>query len=132
MFLNCTAHKLTEEQKTKAWEYSDEIVDIEELNPALKNRLINCPALLIELNLLADDLLDFLQRIYVETQKECYVHLPIGSPAFMSIFFMKLNRDLLPMKILFSHSVRVSYDEIREDGSVMKKAVFKFIKFLEI
>ncbi|HMV45729.1 MAG TPA: hypothetical protein PK079_21230 [Leptospiraceae bacterium] len=132
MFLNVTAHELTTEQRELAASYSDTIVDLKKLNPSLHERLVSCPLEKGELLALADELLMFIGEVSQMNKNRLTLHLPIGSPAFMALFFMKLDREKLPCRIVFSHSDRVSVDEKQEDGSVVKRAVFKFVKFIEI
>jgi hypothetical protein len=50
----------------------------------------------------------------------------------MAVFFIKLDRYTLSFRIVFSHSDRVSIEEKQPDGSVIKRAVFKFVKFIEV
>ena len=132
MFLNCTAHELTPEQKEQALQYSDTIVDLKEINPSLHERLISCPPDKVELLTLALELLDFIPKAAKQSNMRLTLHLPVGSPAFMAIFFIHLDREKLHWRIVFSHSDRVSVDEKQADGSIVKRAIFKFIKFIEI
>jgi len=132
MFLNCTAHELTEEQRQKALEYSNILIDLKTYNPVLWEKLVNSPAEVEALKILAQELLSFLKEVWLKSNQNLLVHFPIGSPAFQAIFFQKLDRKSLPIRILFSHSERVSVDEIQPNGSVLKKGLFQFVKFLEI
>lgn len=132
MFLNCTAHELTEEQRQKALEYSNILIDLKTYNPVLWEKLVNCPAEVEALKTLAQELLSFLKEVWQKSNQNLLIHFPIGSPAFQAIFFQKLDRKSLPIRILFSHSERVSVDEIQPNGSVLKKGLFQFVKFLEI
>ncbi len=132
MFLNCTAHELTEEQKQKALEYSNILMDLKTYNPNLWEKLVNCPAEVETLKTLAEELLSFFRELWQKSNQNLLIHFPIGSPAFQAIFFQKLDRKNLPIRILFSHSDRVSVEEIQPNGSVIKKGLFQFVKFLEI
>jgi len=132
MFLNCTAHELTQDQIKLARDYADKILDLKADNTDLHTKLVNCPPEIEVIQYLALDLLQYLMSKYNESEAKLTVHLPIGSPAFMAVFFMKLDRVSLSFRIVFSHSDRVSIDERQEDGSIVKRAVFKFIKFIEI
>jgi len=132
MFLNCTAHELTPEQITFAKEYSSVIVDLKADNNDLHTKLVNCPPEIAVIQDLVRELLQYLKNKYNESEAKLTVHLPIGSPAFMAVFFIKLDRNTLPFQIVFSHSDRVSVDEKQADGSIVKRAIFKFIKFIEI
>jgi hypothetical protein len=132
MFLNCTAHELTQDQIGLARDYSQTIVDLKADNINLHTKLVNCPPEIGVIHELVIELLDYLKVKYLESENNLTVHLPIGSPAFMAVFFMTLDRKILPFRIVFSHSDRVSIDEKQADGSIVKRAVFKFIKFIEI
>lgn len=128
MFLNCTAHTLTDEQKFKAGEYSNEIADLKELDGMLHTSLVNCPA---DEERTLDLVLELIQLLIglEKKNKDLVVHLPIGSPYFMAVFFRKFPEESR-IRFVFSHSDRVSVDEKQPDGSVVKKGVFKFVKFL--
>ena len=132
MFLNCTAHELTQDQIKLAREYADKILDLKADNTDLHTKLVNCPPDVLVIQDLVREILFYLQTKYDESQTRLTVHLPIGSPAFKAVFFMKLDRRTLPFRIVFSHSDRVSVDERQADGSIVKRAVFKFVKFIEI
>jgi hypothetical protein len=101
MFLNCTAHELTTEQLTFAKEYSSVIVDQKADNNALHTKLVNCPPEIAIIQDLVRELLQYLKIKYNESEAKLTVHLPIGSPAFMAVFFMKLDRNALPFQIVF-------------------------------
>jgi hypothetical protein len=132
MFLNCTAHSLTSEQKKIALEYSNILIDLKEEKLELWENLSNCPADLVKIHELVKELMDYLHTLHLQSNGNLTVHFPIGSPAFNAILFENLDRKKLPIRILFSHSDRVSVDEVRPDGSIVKRAVFRFVKFLEI
>jgi hypothetical protein len=132
MFLNLTAHELTSEQMELARDYSDTILDLKKMNLDLYERLVSCPPEKVELLELVYELFDYIIKVSKTSIMRLTLHLPIGSPAFMAIFFMNLDREKLPCRIVFSHSDRVSIDEKQEDGTVIKRAVFKFIKFIEV
>ncbi|MCB1188928.1 MAG: hypothetical protein H7A23_05605 [Leptospiraceae bacterium] len=132
MFLNSTAHALTPEQKQKAIVYSDTIIDLKDDEPSLYERLTNCPAEITELNQLCNDYLQYLENLYTRLNGDIVLHFPIGSPVFNALFFLHLNREKFQIRIVFSHTERVSVDERQPDGSIIKRAVFKFVKFIEI
>jgi len=74
------------------------------------------------------------------------VHFPISSPYVMSLFWKKYGYIQAKMpkckvesywravvvkaRFVFSHTDRVTVEEPQPDGSVIKKSVFKFIKFV--
>lgn len=133
LFLNCTAHDLTNEQREKAKEFSTEIKDLKVLNHELWNELVNCPSEPSVLNTLCDKYFYYLRDfINSNSYKTIYFHFPIGSPALMALFFLKYGKESFPAKFLFSHSERMSIDELQSDGSIVKRVVFKFQKFIEL
>ncbi len=132
MFLNSTAHTLTPEQKQVARNYSDTIIDIKDDKLSLYERLTNCPSEVTELNKLCDDYFQYIENLYSKLNGDLVLHFPIGSPVFNAIFFLRLNRERFKIRIVFSHTERVSIDEKQPDGSIIKKAIFKFVKFIEI
>ena len=132
MFLNCTAHSLTQEQSHRANHYSNYLLDLKDDNPVLYENLTNCPPDIERIKELVEELIEYLRIKWIESERMLIVHFPIGSPVFNAILFSKLDRMELPFRILFSHSDRVSIDKKLEDGTIIKKTVFKFIKFLEI
>ena len=133
-FLNCTAHSLTEDQIKMIFEIQNNCntVELKSENPNLHNELINCPPdeekMLILYNQFSKYLLSYLKA---NKKTKFYIHLPIGSPYFMALFFSRF-----PVKkrieFLFSHTDRESIEEIQEDGRVIKKSVFRFQKFLTL
>jgi len=132
MFLNCTAHELTQEQIKLARDYADKILDLKADNTDLHTKLVNCPPEIEVIQDLVREFLEYLKEKYNQSEAKLTVHLPIGSPAFMAVFFIKLDRFSLPFQIVFSHSDRVSVEDKQADGSIVKKAVFKFVKFIEV
>ncbi|MCX7998302.1 MAG: hypothetical protein N3A69_05035 [Leptospiraceae bacterium] len=133
LFLNCTAHELTPEQREKALELSKNLQDLKQLNRELWEELVNCPSEPIALKTLCDKYFQFLKE-FLETRKneKIYFHFPIGSPALMALFFLEYGRHPFEVKFLFSHSERVSIDELQSDGSIVKKVIFKFQRFIEL
>lgn len=132
MFLNATAHELTEEQMLQAQQYSQSVINLKEDNLGLFEKLVNCPFERQDLEELSEIFLDYIRLQYVEAERNLTVHFPIGSPAFNALFFRKLEKENLPIRILFSHSERKSIDEKLPDGKVIKKAIFQFVKFIEL
>ncbi|MDX1957341.1 MAG: hypothetical protein SFU98_02150 [Leptospiraceae bacterium] len=132
MFLNITAHSLTPEQKEKALEYSNVLIDLKEEDPRLWERLSNCPPDVEILKELAKELLHYLEIKYSEAKEKLTLHFPIGSPAFMALFFLQYDKTNMRYRIVFSHSERKSMEELQANGSVIKKGIFQFVKFIEI
>lgn len=135
MFLNCTAHDLTPEQFEKALEISRDIKDLKQIHPKLWEKLTNCPAEQEKLKSLCEEYIKFLREfteIQVKQNVKMNLHFPIGSPALMALFFLEYGKNPFPVKFFFSHSERVSIDELQKDGSIVKKVIFKFQGFLEL
>ncbi len=129
MFLNCTAHSLTEEQKEEAKKLDPVPMDLQDLSPELHKRLLNCPSDYDGIILLLREFCDYLSYIKKKAKgEEIYLHFPVGSPFFMASFFSYFKKK--GFNFVFSHSDRVSVDEKQEDGTVVKRAVFRFVKFL--
>jgi len=129
IFVNMTAHQLTDEQKETAKKElgATEFVEFKEVQPDLFGEMANSPSD-------ADDLVYLAKKVgagmsdMIKTDL-IYFHLPIGSPAFNFV----LASVLMPQfkgKILFSHSERVSKETAMPDGTVKKENVFKFVKFI--
>ncbi len=112
-------HQPTEDQKKEIADYH--ICYLKEADEALFNRLSNTPADGVELCLLAKKLLSMFS--FYDN-----VVLPIGSPAFIMVLGDLIPNDV-KHKIVFAHSERESVDIPQNDGTVVKKSVFKHIKF---
>ena len=131
VFVNLTAHRLLPEQVRAIKEDLgiEEIVDAEEVVPkGLLEKLRQCPADPKELFRMACELSDALVKYTRENGVDLYVHLPCGSPAFMWCF-----ANVFPHKFIsavFSHTKREVVETQQPDGSVVKKSVFKFEKFI--
>jgi hypothetical protein len=130
VFMNCTAHELTDKQIVAAKKLADDLVfyEFSKLAPNLYDRLINCPS---EMDRLANLLNDF-KKMILALKKECnllYIHFPIGSPFFMALFFASLPRKK-NLNFVFSHTNRISTEEKNLDNSISKTSVFEFQKFL--
>lgn len=114
-------HRLTNEQleELKLLGFTN-VKTLEEANPPLFKALSNTPSSEGELDKLATELAQTSANFDA-------VVLPIGSPAFNFLISRKLNNK----GVLFAHSERVSIEEPNEDGSIIKKSVFKHIKFIK-
>lgn len=131
IFVNLTAHKLTEEQIKAAKEKLgvDEIVEAEEIvSKKLLDRLRQCPSDKNKLIDMAYELADELYKYAIGKEARLYVHLPTGSPAFMWVFANVFPHKF--MSAVFSHTRREVIKIEQQDGSVIKKSVFKFRKFI--
>lgn len=118
-------HNLTPEQIEELKEY--ELIHLKECNPQLFAKIANSPwgwAALVDLS---EDLLN-----EADNQK-CEILLrPLGSPAFNSVLDKLMEQSKKRYDSLFAHSERVSIDEPQEDGSVIKKSIFKHIRFFKV
>lgn len=130
LVLNMVQHQLTPEQRTELEKYGN-IVDGREYLPTLWPKIANSPSSGKDLRKLAREL--YVTLLGISEEKKVYMHLPLGSPAFMFQFGMIVGSmgKWENMHFLFSHTERCSIDEKQEDGSVIKKSVFQFIKFIE-
>lgn len=132
MFINCTAHNLTQKQIDAIFDYASEIKELSELAPDLHRRLLNCPSQREQIDALLSDFTDFIfDALQSAEEGKLFLHFPIGSPFFMAKFF-KTFPDDGRVVFLFSHTERKSLEEVQPDGSVLKKTSFEFQKFLEL
>lgn len=125
-------HQFTPEQLEELKD--DRLVYLKDCAPQLFAQIANSPADLERLEKLAEDLVE------ATGIQGCSIMLrPLGSPAFNSV----LDRRLLfrderleegeeRISSMFAHSERVSIDEPQPDGSVVKKSIFKHVKFIKI
>lgn len=133
MFINCTQHTLTAEQRAAALELGGGVVaELRDLNPSLFAKLKVCLKLAqiasdADVRALAVEAADY----FVEEHENDILHLPIGSPAFMWHLAQELAAfDQSAPRVVFSHSRRESVDVPQADGTVRKQAVFTFEKFI--
>lgn len=125
-------HQLTPEQLEELSGY--EIIYLEDCAPQLFAQIANSPADFGRLEKLAEDLVE------ATGIQGCSIMLrPLGSPAFNSVLDRRLAfRDERleegeeHISSMFAHSERLSIDEPQPDGSVVKKSIFKHVKFIEI
>jgi len=115
-FLNLTQHALTEEQVQEALKLTDKIVGLEVLPADIIEKLKQSPKNDKELVELSDRVIGAIYNFIVENGiKKLYIHLPIGSPAFMFVLsndITELAEDMsmqgkCDIKIVFSHSKRL-------------------------
>ena len=140
LFLNLTQHQLTPEQISliKQNYTNTEIKNLKDINPELFQELKNTPPDYSSLDYLADKLLNYIYDIYFSSQyNTIYIHLPIGSPAFMWQFSKLFERNTpigFKEKVIpvFSHSERQVEELVLPDGTVEKKSIFKFQSFIEM
>ena len=123
--INMVQHALTEEQEKELAKLGN-IIDGKEAFPILYPKIANSPNTTLGIRQLVNEL--YTNLLDLSEKEEVYVHLPLGSPAFMFKLGMVigLHGRWKNMKFVFSHSERVSIDEKQEDGSVVKRSVFKF------
>jgi len=122
IFLNATQHKLTEGQIEAIKKLDAEIQELADVDPELFSKLKNTPADENEIYVLAGKFINLVRKLSQEYHR-LYLHLPIGSPAFM----FKFSKYDLPVNVIpvFSHTDRISY---LRDG--VKVSEFRFKKFL--
>lgn len=149
LFLNLTAHQLLPDQLQVIRDklQCDEIIEdrkqafellrlqpetiqmIEQSDPTVQNWNLQ----------LAQDMLPAFAYIAKEYNK-IYLHCPFGSPAFFALFVHKFmqyiyrfNPKLLDIFVLlFSHSRREVLEEKQEDGTTVKRTVFRFLYFVTV
>lgn len=124
--LVCINHELTPQQLEELREW--DIRYLKEVDDLLFRSLTQCPGDVTNVVALAANLCDMIEYDFFSG-----VLLPIGSPALMFSFAREVGDHLPPgIEFLFSHSVRDSVDVTQEDGSVVKKAVFKHSHFISL
>lgn len=117
--LNCTNHSLTDEQKSHLLDLGyNKVSSLKEQDPELFNILANLKGN-ENLKLLALNLLD--------KGRDYTLLFPIGSPLFGVCLGFYL-RDTVGIKILFSHSLRVSVEKQIND-KVIKQNTFQHVGF---
>lgn len=112
----CPQHAPTEEQLK---ELDSVVCYLKDISPDLFKELQNTGEK--NLGFYASKLLDMFALYDI-------VVLPIGSPAFVFVLGDLIPNDV-KHKIVFAHSERESVDIPQPDGTVVKKSVFKHIKF---
>lgn len=124
--LVCLNYTLTENQKAELYILGyDTIVYLAEIDPILSAKLMHTPADERELQHLAYWLGNIVKNAGVSA-----VVLPIGSPAFMYLFTLRMSCQR-KKQVFFSHSDRVSREVVKEDGSVEKMSEFRHVRFLK-
>jgi len=133
IFVNLTAHQLTDEQKEvarKELKVTD-FVEYKEVYPDLFGEMANSPNEESDLEKLSAKVICSMFDMVAQTQGVLF-HLPIGSPAFnFALAKLIANAPQLQGRILFSHSERVSKETMFPDGTVKKENVFLFKKFIK-
>jgi len=143
LFLNATAHQLTNEQiseiytlvtntiKLKEGESVEvDIKNLKDINPELFNQLTNIQ---YETNT-SELVIEFLRYLFDLINNNgyhmVYVHLPVGSPKFMFEFAVGIHelfyRKESPIIPVFSFSKRITEEVKEADGSIRKVSRFKF------
>ena len=152
VFLNCTQHNLTNEQREAALGLPTDIgIEVRELRSI-------APELFAQLSDLGEEAdicklaleLDFILRGVEACEtpegmdepeeegrpfRKLYVHLPIGSPAFMFAFARHYTEpsegDEPRTRFVFSHTRRDSVEIADvESGLTEKRTIFRFIKYI--
>jgi len=131
VFVNLTAHQLLPEQVEAARrEFGvEEFVEAGDVFPAeVVQKLRQCPSDPEELVRLARQVADGLAEYARREGARLYVHLPTGSPAFMwALAGVFPHAYAVPV---FSHTRREVVEQTLPDGSVQKRSVFRFEKFI--
>lgn len=113
----CPQHTPTQEQVK---ELLGEIYFLKDVDPKLYQSLSNTGT---------EDLVHLAFQFKKLWTAYDHVVLPIGSPAFIYVLGNNDIPGATKSKVLFAHSVRESIDIPQADGSVLKKAVFRHVKF---
>lgn len=129
--LVCMQHALSSEQVADL-AFAESVSHLREVNPDLFAKLANIPVDIAprDLRMLAHKLCDVMW-----TYKQ--VILPIGSPEFQATLLHVATlrashvQESIPA-LVFARSERVSIDEQQEDGTVLKKSVFKHAGWGEV
>jgi len=138
VFINLTAHQLTDEQKkTAASEFgATEFVDFKDIEPDLFGKLLNSPSDEGEISDIARDTILAMSRVHYRNSGNVIFHLPIGSPAMMFALATLLSGHYYyPTfygNVVVSHSERSSKEIQLPDGGVKKESVFSFVKFIKV
>ncbi len=129
IFVNLTAHQLSDAQVEEIKKFADEIVKAEAvLSREMIQKLRQCPSDVKELYDLAYELSEYLKEYARMEGAYLYVHLPTGSPVFMWVLgYYFPHTYCCPV---FSHSRRVVEEVPQPDGTVIKKSVFRFEGFI--
>jgi hypothetical protein len=139
-FINFTQHTLTPEQMEAAKTMgATEIINISN-PPRFNDDGVNSYKVVNEI---AEEIAKI-----IGDDEVAVVHFPISSPYVMALFWNKygsLKTRLVKGKVdpnweivvrravfVFSHTDRVMVEEPQPDGSVVKKSIFKFKKFMMI
>jgi hypothetical protein len=125
-FVNLTNHKLNQDQIAEVEKMKAKLVEKDEfLPPEIIKQLQNTPSNAEELKKLAENVVNHLKNI---VNAGDFLHLPIGSPAFMWLMQEAIKKELPYIKIVFSHTERI----VKENEKGEKISVFKFEKFIEV
>lgn len=121
--------------KPTVWQYISlqgiykDIEFLKDTHPKLFTEICDSPSDVPSLKKLATKLCDAL--------KSKAIIQPAGSPAFQHILGAEMvaqysHKDNPPVLIAYSHSKRVSVDEIQEDGTIKKISIFEHEDWIEI
>lgn len=116
--LKVMQHSLTGEQLSQLGK-NTQIIELSEINNQLFNKMASSPSTTEGVVETAKEFYEFLK----EAEDIDGVILPLGSPSLMFQIAVFIGDYQIP--VLFSHSERVSVDEIQEDGSIKKVSVFR-------
>jgi hypothetical protein len=141
VFLNCTQHALTPAQ-IEAAKQLGEIRNLKDVAPNIFAKLQNMDGsenlekLAFELHrkissVVSGETGDGTYEDGSDELREVFVHLPIGSPAFMFVF-ARTSGSHVNVRFLFSHTRRMIEESIGLDGEPTKKTSFIFENFITI
>lgn len=144
--INLTQHNLTQDQISDLEKFypGHDILNFKDFDPPMFEKLSQTPGNVDEIRNLAVEFFNWLEKKIVEKNIAAVI-LPIGSPAFIFALGMlyqskieeayekdEINKPILKPDILFSHSERTTIEETNSDGQVIKKSIFKHVKFLNL
>ena len=135
-FINLTNHNLTEKQKIEFMR-DVEKTDVDFIsqkdfiqNDDVLNYLKNMDDNTSKMYEVIEYIIDRLRQYTDNTDNFIYLHLPVGSPAFM-FFFQKMlmDSDINNLIIVFSYSERKVIEVEDDNGNIVKKSIFDFKGF---
>ncbi|GIW57349.1 MAG: hypothetical protein KatS3mg083_294 [Candidatus Dojkabacteria bacterium] len=142
-FYNFTQHKLLGDQQSYIKEKLgiEEVTELSEICPWLYKELSNTPGKVAMLKDLAHSMVA--KILQLADNYFSVIHMPIGSPGFNYLLSQKLYKTKISLLqgytqvkygylVIFSHMPRICEETHNPDGTVSKKYVLKFDKFIPI
>ena len=127
-FLWASVHKPMPEELQEIAQSAEKttVVYLDAVNPDLLHKLSNIPE-----DVEVKDLAKIAEEILKYCVKQKYILVQCaGSPMFHKVLGL-YSGSYPEVKIWDAHSVRKSVDVPQEDGTILKKSIFKHIKFLK-